>query len=298
MQVEAEVVPPIGRTAPLAVMFESQLITFGGDSAGEAIDELAVADLASFPGSSLPWQEPPVQGGYAQVPAPRKGMAGIKKGRSIYLYSGLTFDDDNGYTATTEMYELVVSNVGYTFSALEQHGTFLPEPRAGATLRDFDKESLLMLGGTSADGKAMFDAWTFNTSSCVWTCVFNGHLELAQPAGAMSVLSDGRLAAVNATPGTTKLDICSSLNFSEMKAEQDFVSKMKAAGLEILEGLQEWMQEQVCPAIEMLTGKRVTGYIMCFMLCICVTYYLTSICSNPATCGDCWRVSSSGSMPQ
>lgn len=252
VQVAAEVAPPTGRTAPLAVISNSQLITFGGDSAGEAIDELAIADLSSFPGTSLPWQEPSVQGGYAAMPTARKGMAGVKKGGIIYLYAGLTFHEDDGYSASAEMFSLAVTEDGFAFSAMEQHGPFLPEPRASATMRDFDKESILMLGGTAADGKPMFDAWTFNVTSCVWTCVFNGHPELAQPAGAMSVLTDGRLAAVNATPGTTKLDICASLNFAEVKAEQDFTGKMKAAGLQILEGLQGWVQEQVWQAKMML----------------------------------------------
>lgn len=237
--------PPTGRTAPLAVMYNSQLITFGGDSAGEAIDELAIVDLTAFPGSSVPWAEPSVSGGYTSVPSPRKGMAGIKKGAGIYLYAGLTFDEDNGYSATAEMFLLTIAGGEFAFAALDQHGPFLPDPRAGATLRDFNKDSILMVGGTSADGKAMFDAWTFHVGTCLWTCVFNGHPELALPAGAMCVLSDGRLAAVNTTPGTSKLDVCSSLNFVEAKAELDFVGKMKAAGLEILEGLQQWTQEQV-----------------------------------------------------
>lgn len=246
VQIEAEVAPPTGRTGPMAVMFNSQLVTFGGDSAGEAIDELAVTDMSSFPGTSLSWQEPSIKGGYAKIPSARKGMSGVKKGSRIYLYAGLTFDEDAGYSASAEMFLLNISDDHFEFSPVEQHGTFMPDPRAGATLRDYDKDSILMLGGTSADGKPMFDAWKFNVVTCVWTCVFNGHSELAQPAGAMSVLPDGRLAAVNATPGTTKLDICASLNFTEAKAEQDFVGKMKAAGLEILEGLQNWMQEQVC----------------------------------------------------
>lgn len=238
--------PPTARTAPLAVMYNSQLITFGGDSGGEAIDELAVADMVSFPGGAVPWAEPSVKCGYAAVPAARKGMAGIKKKGGIYLYAGLTYDEDNGYSAAADLFLLTVVGGEFAFSAVEQHGPFLPEPRAGATLRDFNKDSILMLGGTSADGKAMFDAWTFNISTFVWTCVFNGHPELALPAGAISILSDGRLAAVNTTPGTAKLDVCSSLNFVEAKAELDFVGKMKAAGLQILEELQGWTQQQVC----------------------------------------------------
>lgn len=262
VQVEAEVGPPTGRTAPLAVIFNSQLITFGGESAGEAIDELAIADLSSFPGTSLPWNEPSVQGGYAAVPAARKGMAGVRKGGVIYLYAGLTFDEDEGYSASAEMFSLSVTESGVEFASVEQHGSFLPEPRAAATMRDFDKDSILMLGGTAADGKPMFDAWMFNVTTCVWTCVFNGHPELAQPAGVMSVLADGRLAAVNATPGTTKLDICASLNFADVKAEQEFTCKMKATGMEILEGLQRWVQEQVCQD-EVMVPSHISDKLCC-----------------------------------
>jgi hypothetical protein len=59
------------------------------------------------------------------------------------------------------------------------------------------------------------------------------------------MLPGGKLVSVNAAPGSTKLDVVSSLDFNAVKADQDFVTKMKTSGTDILAELQLWTEEQV-----------------------------------------------------
>lgn len=225
-------------------MFGDHLLTFGGDSAAEPIQELCFADISNVPGS-LAWEEPQVEGGLQALPSARKGMAGVKKGVNIYLFSGMTYTEKDGYVGSEEMFTVTMSMGNFKFNPLEQKGTFRPEPRAGATLQDHSKDSLLLLGGMDATGKPLFDVWTFTLSTSTWTCVFNGHSDLGIPAGIITALPGGKLATVNAAPGSTKLDVVASLDFSAAKAEQEFTTKMKAAGADMLAELQRWTEEQV-----------------------------------------------------
>jgi hypothetical protein len=244
IQVTATAEPPTGRSQAMATMIGDSLLTFGGDSQGEAIQELCLTDIKNLPGP-LEWKEPKVEGGLKAVPSARKGMAGFKKGATVYLFSGMIYSSD-GYVGSDEMFAATVAAGTFTFTPIQQKGTFRPAARAGATLRDHGKDSLLLLGGFDAAGKSMFDVWTFTLSTSTWTCVFNGHSDLASPAGLITVLPGGELASVNAAPGSSKLDVVASLDFSAAKAEQEFVAKMKASGAEILAELQRWTEEQVC----------------------------------------------------
>lgn len=228
----------------MAAMLGDQLLTFGGDSAAEPIQELCLAEIKNLP-CPLAWKEPKVTGGLNSVPSARKGMAGVKKGATVFLFSGLTYSDKDGYVGSDEMFAATVASNTFTFTPIEQKGQFRPEARAGATLCDHSKDSLLLLGGFDAAGKQLFDAWTFTVSTSTWTCVFNGHSDLSAPAGLISVLPGGKLATVNAAPGSSKLDVVASLDFLAAKADQEFVTKMKASGAEMLAELQRWTEEQV-----------------------------------------------------
>lgn len=235
--------PPTARSLPMAVMAGNQLLTFGGDSGGEGSREICLADVSNLPGP-LAWQEPKVAGDLDSLPSARKGMAGVKKGSTIYLFSGMAYSEKGGYVGSDEMYAVTVSGGKHSFSRIKQKGMFKPEARAGASLRDYNKETLLLTGGSNVEGKPFFDAWTFNVGTCTWACVFNGHSDLAAPAGVLTCMADGHLATVNAAPGSSKLDVCASLDFVHAKAEQEFVTKMKASGAEMLAGLQRWADEQ------------------------------------------------------
>jgi hypothetical protein len=235
---------------PLALTAGNQLLTFGGDCAGEASQEICLADISNLPGS-LDWQEPVVKGGIKSLPSARKGMAGVKKGSTIYLFSGLVYTEQAGYTTSNEMYTVTFTGGQYTFTRTEPkvdpiNSPFVPKGRAGATLQELpnDKNSLLLFGGTSVDGKPFFDAWKYNIQSSKWTCVFNGHSELAAPAGVLACMPSGHLATVNAAPGSSKLDICSSLDFVTAKEQQTFSDKMKKSGAEMLAALQKWTDDQ------------------------------------------------------
>ena len=68
VQVEASKEPPTCRSCPMATMIGDQLLTFGGDSAAEAIQEICLADIKNLPGP-LAWREPKVEGGLQAVPS-------------------------------------------------------------------------------------------------------------------------------------------------------------------------------------------------------------------------------------
>ena len=268
VQVEASKEPPTCRSCPMATMIGDQLLTFGGDSAAEAIQEICLADIKNLPGP-LAWREPKVEGGLQAVPSARKGMAGVKKGNIVYLFSGMTFSEKHGYVGSDEMLAASVAEDTFNFTPIEQKGAFLPEFRAGATLRDHGKDSLLLLGGFDAAGKQLFDAWTFTVSTSTWTCVFNGHSDLAAPAGLISVLPGGKLATVNAAPGSTKLDVVASLDFTAAKADQEFVTKMKASGAEMLAELQRWTEEQVGFRPSRCFGDSLCPVLLLFCILCC-----------------------------
>lgn len=225
------------RSLPALVAFDKQLLAFGGDCAGEPTDEICMADTSNFT-SSLAWTEPDLLSGATSLPSARKGMAAIHKGGTVYMFSGHVLSPKGEYEASDDMYALSVSGGGVSVSLVEQKGAFKPAPRCGATLQDHSKECIFLSGGLDATGAPLNDGWLFNVSTHAWTCVYNGHSEGALPTGALCCLQGGKLVAVRAAAGSPKLDVAATLDFEAVRAEYEFVPRMKAKAGALLHNLQ------------------------------------------------------------
>jgi archaellum component FlaC len=241
--VTSEEGPPVARSMPTAVMIDKKLLIFGGDSAGVAVDELCIADVGDL-AAPLAWQEPTISTGAMSLPSARKGMAAIYKSGKVYMFSGHTMKSSGEYEASSEMFAITLSSTSASIAPIDQHGTFLPDARAGATFQDFSKDSIFMFGGTAVDGKPLNDGWVFNTVTHIWSCVYNGHSDLALPTGALCCLHAGKLVAVNAAAGSPKLDVAASLDFEAVRAEYEFVPRMKTKAVAMLTELQTWTEKQ------------------------------------------------------
>lgn len=228
---------------PAAVMVDKQMLTFGGDSGGEAVDEICIAPAGDFT-EPLAWKEPEVTSGPLSVPSARKGMATIYKNGQVFMFSGHVVNAAGEYVSSDEMFAMSLSGSSATFMVIEQHGTFLPEPRAGASFQDHSKDTVFLFGGMAADGRALNDGWLFNVATATWTCVYNGHSDLALPTGALCCLQGSKLVAVNAAAGSPKLDIAAVLDFDAIRAQHEFVPCMKTQAVAMLTELQEWTDKQ------------------------------------------------------
>ena len=222
---------------------DKQLLAFGGDIAGEPTDEICLADVSNM-SDALAWREPTVSSGVHTLPSARKGMAAMYKAGKVYMYSGLAFDAKGEYVPCNDMYAITLSGNAIDVAAVEQRGAFRPAPRAGATFQDHSKDCIFLFGGMSADNKPLNDGWLFNVATSTWTCVYNGHPDMALPTGALGCLHDGKLVAINAAAGSPKLDIAACLDFEAVRAEHEFVPHMKAHAGTLLNELQEWVSKQ------------------------------------------------------
>jgi hypothetical protein len=240
MQVAAEEAPPSERSLPMVVMVDSDLLAFGGDSAGEALDELCMADISNLT-KPLVWAEPAVQSGPMSMPSPRKGMAAIYKNGIIYMFSGLVSSPSG--EASDEMFAVTVRNGALDIKRIAQQGPW-PDPRACGTFQHFSDDSIFMFGGLDAGGKPLNDGWLFNIKQCSWSCIYHGHPDLALPTGALCCLQGHSLVAINAAPGSPKLDIAGKLDFEAVQAEYEFVHRMKSQSAVQLSDLQLWASKQ------------------------------------------------------
>ena len=224
-------------------MVDRELLTFGGDCGGEALDEVCMANISSLT-DDLAWHEPAITSGPLSLPSPRKGMAAIFKGGVVYLYSGHTASASGEYEASDEMFAVRVHDGALDVRVVEQQGAFRPEPRAGAVLQHYSEDAFFMFGGFAADGRALNDGWTFTVAKSRWTCVYNGHPELALPTGALCCLQNRKLVAINAAAGSPKLDVATSLDLEAVAAEYEFVPRMKTQAAAMLTQLQAWTAKQ------------------------------------------------------
>ena len=237
LQVTAENAPPVERSLPALVAFDKQLLAFGGDCAGEPTDEICMADASDFT-SALAWREPALLSGAASLPSARKGMAAIYKSGTVYMFSGHVLGPKGDYEASDEMFALTVSSSGVSVDTIEQQGAFKPAPRSGATLQDHSRDCIFLAGGLDAAGAPLNDGWLFNVATRAWTCVYNGHSEGALPTGALACLQGGKLVAVCAAAGSPKLDVAAALDFEAVRAEYEFVPRMKTKAGALLHDLQ------------------------------------------------------------
>jgi dynein heavy chain, axonemal len=243
LQVVTEEGPPTERSFPTAVMIGDELLAFGGDCAGEPIQEVCCADMSNLT-APLAWREPNVASGPHTLPRARKGMSAFAKGGQVFMAFGLVMNDKHEYEASSEMFTLKKIDDKYFVGPIEQHGLHKPVPRAAPLLQDFSPTAFFMFGGMTADNKPLNDGWIFDIKSLSWSCIFNGHSDLALPSGALCCLHGKQLVALNAGTGSPKLDSVASLDFQAVKSEYEFVHKMKTQGQELLSALQAWTDKQ------------------------------------------------------
>jgi dynein heavy chain len=227
----------------MVVMVDRDLLAFGGDTAGEALDEICMADISDLK-KPLAWGEPILQSGPMSLPTPRKGMAAIYKNGVIYMFSGLASAAGGSEAEpSNEMYAATVRNSTLDIKRIEQQEPW-PEARAGANFQHFSDDIVFLFGGLDAAGKPLNDGWLFHIKKCTWSCVYHGHPDLALPAGALCCLQGHSLVAINAASGSPKLDVAGKLDFEAVQAEYAFVHRMKSQSAAQLSELQAWTSKQ------------------------------------------------------
>lgn len=235
--------PPTERSLATATMMGDDFLAFGGDNAGEPIQEICSASVSNLT-QPLAWREPIVHSGPASLPRARKGMCAIAKADRIFMFSGLVMNDKQEYEGSSEMFTMRAVDGGIDVELVTQCGVHRPEPRSAPVLQDYSSNAFFMFGGMGADGRPLNDGWLFDVGTLTWTCIFNGHSDLAPAGGALCCLQGRRIVALNAAPGSPKLDVAASLDFEAVRNAHGFVHTMKAKSQELLSALQAWTSKQ------------------------------------------------------
>ena len=229
------------RNSNAAVAVDRDLYILGGDCTGDLLKEYAMCSTGDR--NTAGWMEPVLKG---DVPRARKAAAAVASGNKIFMFGGMSLNDED---ATVTVGELVVFEISgpHDLHAVIDPPTscsLVPPARAYATMCEYSAGKLFLYGGMDAAGKPLNDGWLLDVATLAWENVFNGHSDLVLPTGSIATLVGSKLVMLNSGAGSPKLDLAASLDFGAVRESFAFATKMKLDAVAMLERLEAWSDKQ------------------------------------------------------
>ena len=233
------VVAPIASFAQGAVV-DKKILVFGGSRDLTALEELEFFDLAAG-GKAV---EVTLKG---NIPRARKQASAVQDSKtSVFLFGGIGADEvTEEDEMLNDMYRFVMSGKAVTVEVVKATGA-VPSARYDAQMVQYDKNRLLLIGGTTRDDNQkdvkLNDVYMFDVEKKHWTLIYKGALELG-PSGPMTLFKN-QAVGLHVTGSGNTYPTTAVLDFVDKYESQQFLKKMKTEGVAMMDRVGGWIERQ------------------------------------------------------